>query len=66
MGERPSPAPQRRTAHRDRTRGPAQVLGYRVTYEVTDQVVALGPAPDEYVPRRTEWHRELSKSLRRW
>ena len=23
-------------------------------------------APDGYVTRRTEWHRELSKSLRRW
>ncbi|GAA2485464.1 hypothetical protein GCM10010393_15610 [Streptomyces gobitricini] len=27
---------------------------------------ALGPAPDEYLPRRTEWHRELTKDLRRW
>jgi DNA repair exonuclease SbcCD ATPase subunit len=43
-----------------------QVLAYRVTYGITDQVVALGPAPDEYVPRRTEWHRELTKDLRRW
>ncbi|GAA2264904.1 hypothetical protein GCM10010232_66370 [Streptomyces amakusaensis] len=43
-----------------------QVLAYRVTYEITDQAVALGPAPDTYVPRRTEWHRELTKDLRRW
>ncbi|WP_333751505.1 hypothetical protein [Streptomyces sp. IBSBF 2394] len=43
-----------------------QVLAYRITYGITDQVVALGPAPDEYVPRRTEWHRELTKDLRRW
>lgn len=43
-----------------------QVLAYRVTYEITDQVVALGSAPSEYVPRRTEWHRELTKDLRRW
>ncbi|MFD3665785.1 hypothetical protein ACFWVF_35135 [Streptomyces sp. NPDC058659] len=43
-----------------------QVLAYRVTYGVTDQAVALGAAPDEYVPRRTEWHRELTKDLRRW
>lgn len=43
-----------------------QVLAYRVTYGITDQVVALGAAPDEYVPRRTEWHRELVKNLRRW
>ncbi|MFD6133562.1 hypothetical protein ACFWC2_30450 [Streptomyces diastaticus] len=43
-----------------------QVLAYRVTYGITDQVVALGPAPDEYLPRRTEWHGELVKDLRRW
>ncbi|MFF0116769.1 hypothetical protein [Streptomyces prasinus] len=43
-----------------------QVLAYRVTYGITDQVVALGPAPDEYVPRRTEWYGELTKELRRW
>ncbi|WP_327372361.1 hypothetical protein [Streptomyces sp. NBC_01217] len=43
-----------------------QVLAYRVTYGVTDQAVALGAAPDEYVPRRTEWHRELTKDLCRW
>ncbi|WP_028815218.1 hypothetical protein [Streptomyces flavidovirens] len=43
-----------------------QVLAYRVTYGITDQVVALEPAPDEYVPRRTEWYLELTKDLRRW
>nr|WP_239135452.1 hypothetical protein [Streptomyces sp. SID12488] len=43
-----------------------QVLAYRVTYGITDQAVALGAAPEEYVPRRTEWHRELAKDLRRW
>ncbi|MFB7919561.1 hypothetical protein [Streptomyces sp. NPDC056061] len=43
-----------------------QVLAYRVAYGITDQVVALGAAPDEYVPRRTEWHRALVKNLRRW
>ncbi|MFC8223756.1 hypothetical protein ACFUTY_37010 [Streptomyces sp. NPDC057362] len=43
-----------------------QVLAYRITYGITDQVVALGPAPDEYVPRRTEWHRDLTKDLRCW
>lgn len=37
-----------------------------LAYGITDQIVALGPAPDEYVPRRTEWHRELTKDLRRW
>ncbi|MFJ8596860.1 hypothetical protein [Streptomyces sp. NPDC093598] len=43
-----------------------QVLAYRVIYGITDQVVALGPAPDDHVPRRTEWYRELTKDLRRW
>ncbi|MFI9630816.1 hypothetical protein [Streptomyces sp. NPDC052042] len=43
-----------------------EVLAYRVTYEITDQAVALGSAPDAYVPRRTEWHREITKDLRRW
>ncbi|MEU9263271.1 hypothetical protein AB0D68_33150 [Streptomyces sp. NPDC048212] len=43
-----------------------QVLAYRVTYEITDQAVALGPPPAAHVPRRTEWHRELTKDLRRW
>ncbi|MFC8728206.1 hypothetical protein [Streptomyces bacillaris] len=43
-----------------------QVLAYRVTYGISDLVVALGPAPDAYLPRRTEWHGELVKSLRRW
>ncbi|MEU1555603.1 hypothetical protein ABZ517_23195 [Streptomyces scabiei] len=42
-----------------------QVLAYRVTYGITDQAVALGPAPNEYVPRRTEYG-ELTKDLRRW
>ncbi len=27
-----------------------QVLAYRVTYGITDHAVALGPAPNEYVP----------------
>nr|WP_168723185.1 hypothetical protein [Streptomyces sp. SAT1]ANO42851.1 hypothetical protein A8713_037045 [Streptomyces sp. SAT1] len=31
-----------------------QVLAYRVTYGITDQVVALGAMPNEYIPRRTE------------
>ena len=43
-----------------------QVLAYRITYEVTDKVVALGPEPDRRVPRRTAWHRELTTGLRGW
>ncbi|MGW3494842.1 CopG family transcriptional regulator [Streptomyces sp. NPDC001020] len=39
-----------------------QVLAYRVTYGITDQVVALGAAPDEYVPHRTwnGWHHHVT------
>ncbi|MFD7540210.1 hypothetical protein [Streptomyces sp. NPDC059819] len=45
----------------------ALVLAYRFTYRITDQEgVALGAVPDVYVPRRTEWHRELTTDLRRW
>ncbi|MEU3356069.1 hypothetical protein [Streptomyces sp. NPDC037389] len=43
-----------------------QVMLYRVTYEVTDQVVALGPELAEYAARRTAWHKELTRALRRW
>ncbi|MGW6878569.1 hypothetical protein ACWGHA_40325 [Streptomyces xanthophaeus] len=43
-----------------------QVLAYQVTYGITDQVLALGPAPDQYTPRCTECHDELVKNLRRW
>ncbi|MEU7154262.1 hypothetical protein AB0B79_38395 [Streptomyces sp. NPDC039022] len=43
-----------------------EVLAYRVTYGITDQSLALGAAPDGYVPRRTEWHRDLIEKLRRW
>ncbi|MFH8411367.1 hypothetical protein ACH4FX_42420 [Streptomyces sp. NPDC018019] len=39
-----------------------EVLAYRVTYGITDQALALGAAPEKYVPRRTEWHRELIKN----
>ncbi|MEU1145015.1 hypothetical protein ACFYO9_07895 [Streptomyces sp. NPDC005863] len=36
-----------------------QVMAYRVAYGITDRAIPLGAAPDEYVPRRTEGHREL-------
>ncbi|MGW7674075.1 CopG family transcriptional regulator [Streptomyces sp. NPDC054775] len=43
------------------------VLAYRVTYQVTDPVVALGTPPDsQRSPRRTAWHQELTRELRRW
>ncbi|MCX4428882.1 CopG family transcriptional regulator [Streptomyces mirabilis] len=42
-------------------------LAYRVTYRITDPVVALGAPPDGHrAPRRTAWHKELTRELRRW
>ncbi|MFJ3229127.1 hypothetical protein ACIPJS_38060 [Streptomyces sp. NPDC086783] len=42
------------------------VLAYRVTYRVTDQVLALGEEPDDDAPGRDLWRQELSETLRRW
>jgi hypothetical protein len=43
------------------------VLAYRVTYQITDPVVALGTPPDGHrAPRRTAWHQDLTRELRRW
>lgn len=43
------------------------VLAYRVTYRVTDPVVALGTPPDAHrASRRTAWRHELTRELRRW
>ena len=43
------------------------VLAYRLTYRITDPVVALGTPPDGHrAPRRTAWHQELTRELRRW
>lgn len=42
------------------------VLAYRVTYEITDQVLALGEEPEGYEPARQRWRREISEDLRRW
>ncbi|MDL5198711.1 CopG family transcriptional regulator [Streptomyces sp. ALI-76-A] len=43
------------------------VLAYRVAYQVTDPVVALGAPPDGHrAPRRTARHQELTRELRRW
>ncbi|WP_327348986.1 hypothetical protein [Streptomyces europaeiscabiei] len=43
-----------------------RVLLYRLTYDITDQVVALGPEPSEASRRRRSWYEQLSKDLRRW
>ncbi|MFD3622459.1 hypothetical protein ACFWWT_46415 [Streptomyces sp. NPDC058676] len=42
------------------------VLLYRLTYEVTDQIVALGPQPPESDRYRGSWYDQLRKDLRRW
>ncbi|GGT54229.1 hypothetical protein GCM10010271_67620 [Streptomyces kurssanovii] len=44
-----------------------ELLAYRVTYQVADKVVPLGPAPSRgTAPRRHSWHQELTKELKRW
>ncbi|MFE9484622.1 CopG family transcriptional regulator [Streptomyces spororaveus] len=43
------------------------VLAYRVTYQVTDPVLALGSTPSEgSAPRRTARFNELARDLRAW
>ncbi|OEJ21734.1 hypothetical protein AS594_39155 [Streptomyces agglomeratus] len=42
-------------------------LAYRITYQVTDKVVALGTAPSKSAePIRRTWHKELTEELKRW
>ncbi|MFG2803673.1 hypothetical protein [Streptomyces pseudovenezuelae] len=43
-----------------------QVLLYRLTYDVTDQVVALGSKPSDAGGHRRQWYEQLVKDLRRW
>lgn len=43
-----------------------QVLLYRLTYDVTEQVVALGNKPSDTDRHRREWHDQLIKDLRPW
>ncbi|MET8220771.1 hypothetical protein [Streptomyces hirsutus] len=43
-----------------------RVLLYRLTYDITDPVVALGPEPSGTDRHRRSWHDELRKDLRRW
>ncbi|WP_405444586.1 hypothetical protein OG350_00885 [Streptomyces achromogenes] len=43
------------------------VLTYRVAYQVTDPVLALGSAPDaSRYPRRAARFKELKRGLRNW
>lgn len=46
--------------------GPAaQVMAYRLTSQITDDVVALGPAPvDNGSPVRAEWHYLVAPGVR--
>ncbi|MER5347141.1 hypothetical protein ABT030_44055 [Streptomyces mirabilis] len=43
-----------------------QVLLYRLTYDVTDQVVALGSKPSDAHGYCRQWYEQLIKDLRRW
>ncbi|MFK4070485.1 hypothetical protein [Streptomyces sp. NPDC029674] len=41
-----------------------QVMAYRLTFQITDDVVALGPNPfGDDSPVRADWHRELTEAL---
>lgn len=44
----------------------ALVLLYRLTYDITDQVVALGPQPPDTDRHRRCRYEQLRKDLRRW
>lgn len=43
-----------------------RVLLYRLTYDIADQVVALGPEPSDADRDRRSWYEQLRKDLRRW
>ncbi|MGP3777137.1 hypothetical protein ACTWJ8_40515 (plasmid) [Streptomyces sp. SDT5-1] len=42
------------------------VLAYRTTYKVTDQVLALGAEPEDHAPGRARWHTAITNALRRF
>ncbi|WP_327419625.1 hypothetical protein [Streptomyces sp. NBC_01233] len=42
------------------------VLLYRLTYGITDSVVALGNKPAGRTGRRAEWYKQLAQDLRYW
>ncbi|HEY2203891.1 MAG TPA: hypothetical protein VGH99_05380 [Pseudonocardia sp.] len=45
----------------------AQLVAYRLTYSVTDQLSALGEAPtSDDSPRQRRWHRTLNQQLEAW
>ncbi len=41
------------------------LLAYRVTYQVTDEAVALGPKPPPAPGRRATWHQQLVQAIGR-
>ncbi|MFF4806208.1 hypothetical protein ACFY1U_48915 [Streptomyces sp. NPDC001351] len=43
-----------------------QVLLHRLTYDVTDQVAALGSKPSDADGHHRQWYEQLIKDLRRW
>ncbi|MDX2683703.1 hypothetical protein [Streptomyces soliscabiei] len=42
-----------------------EVLLCRLTYDITDQVVALGEKPSDADQRRRSWYEQLRKDLQR-
>lgn len=43
-----------------------QVVAYRITYKVTDPVLALGAKPDRNSQDQYRWHQQLADQLRRY
>ncbi|MEV6439647.1 hypothetical protein AB0N00_34220 [Streptomyces anulatus] len=62
---RPGPAPPARNTDRW-LECATRVLLYRLTYRVTDQVLALGTRPDPEDEHRHGWWEELRTALRPW
>ncbi len=57
-------APTRKTE--DWLEAATSLLAYRITYNITDQVLALGGEPDDDDPGRDQWRQELTEALRHW
>lgn len=43
-----------------------RVVLYRITFDITDQVLALGPEPPDTDRQRRSWYDQLRRDLRRW
>ncbi|MFE2584568.1 hypothetical protein [Streptomyces sp. NPDC059378] len=57
-------APARNTE--DWLEAATSLLAYRITYNITDQVLALGEEPDDDDPGHDQWRQELTEALHRW